>query len=69
VLKPRSIRYFKYETKRTKEFKKNQLSDQEIDLSHKSVTCPSKEGVTSHIILLRTCVQRHGTKIRYVQGT
>jgi hypothetical protein len=57
------------EKKRTKEFKKNQLSDQEIDLRHKSITCPSKGGVISHIIVLRTCVQRHGTKIRYVQGT
>jgi hypothetical protein len=34
--------------KRTKEFKKEQLSDQNNDLSHKSVTCPSKEGVTIH---------------------
>jgi hypothetical protein len=48
---------------RTKEFKKNQLSDQEIDLSHKSVTCLSKDGVTSHIIVLGTCVRRHSTKI------
>ncbi len=49
--------------KRTKEFKKKQLSDKENDLSHKSVTCPSIEGVTSHIIVLGTCVQRHGTKV------
>jgi hypothetical protein len=56
---------FKYETERTKDFKKNQ----EIDLSDKSVTCPSKEAVTSRIIVLGTCVQRHGTKFRYVQGT
>jgi hypothetical protein len=49
--------------KRTKEFKKKQLSDQENDLSHKSVTCPSKEGVTIHIMVLGTCVQRHITKI------
>ena len=57
------------EKKRTKEFKKNQLSDQKIDLSNKSVTCPSKGGVMSHIIVLGACVQRHhGTKIRYVQG-
>jgi hypothetical protein len=47
----------------------NQLSDQEIDLSHKSVTCPSKEGVTSCIIVLGRYVQRHSTKIRYLQGT
>jgi hypothetical protein len=45
--------YFKYETE---EFKKNQLSDQEIDLSHESITCPSKEGVRSRIILLGTGV-------------
>jgi hypothetical protein len=61
--------FFKDETKKTKEFKKNQLSDQAIDLSHKSVTCPSKEGVTSCIIVLGTCVQRHNMKIRYVQST
>ncbi len=61
--------YFKYETESTKEFKKSQLSDQAIDLSLKSVTCPSKEGVTSHIIVLGTCLQRHGTKVRYVQST
>jgi hypothetical protein len=29
------------EKERTREFKKNQLSNQEIDLSHKAVTCPS----------------------------
>jgi hypothetical protein len=61
--------YFKYETERTKEFKKNQLSDQAIDLSHKSVTCPRKEGITSPIIVLGTCVQKHSIKIRYLQGT
>jgi hypothetical protein len=61
--------YFKNETERTKEIKKNQLSDQEIELSHKSVICPSKKGVTSRIIVLGACVQRHGTKVRYVQGT
>ena len=68
---PRSSRRISYENqgvqeesvKRTKEFKKKQLSDQENDLSHKSVTCPSKEGVTSHIMVLGTCVQRHSTKI------
>ncbi len=49
--------------KRTKEFKKKQFSNKENDLSHKSVTCPSKEGVTSHIMVLGTCVQRHGMKI------
>ncbi len=50
--------------KRTKEFKKKQLSDQENDLSHKSViTCMSKENVTSHIMVLRTCARRHGNKI------
>jgi hypothetical protein len=49
--------------KRTKEFKKKQLSDQENDLSYKSVTCPSKVDVMIHIMLLRTCVQRHRTKI------
>ncbi len=49
--------------KRTKEFRKKQLSDQENDLSHKSVTCPSKEGIMSCIMVLRTCVGRHGTKI------
>ncbi len=32
-------------------------------MSHKSVTCPSKEGVTSHIMVLGTCVQSHRTKI------
>jgi hypothetical protein len=42
--------------KRTKEFKKKQLSDQEKNLSHKSVACPRKEGVTSHIMVLGTCV-------------
>ncbi len=57
------------EKERTKEFMKNQLSDQEIDLSHKSVTWLSKEGVLSGIILLGACVQRHGTKISYMQGT
>jgi hypothetical protein len=45
------------------EFKKIQLSDQENDLSHKSVTCLSKEGVMSRIMVLGTCEQRHGTKI------
>jgi hypothetical protein len=49
--------------KRTKEFKKKQLSDQENDLSHKSVTCLSKECVTIGIMVLGTCVQRHGMKI------
>ena len=49
--------------KRTKEFKKKQLSDQENDLKHKSVTCLGKEGVTRRIMILGTCVQRHGTKI------
>jgi hypothetical protein len=49
--------------KRTKEFKKEQLGDQENELSHKSVTCPSKEGVTSHIMVLGKGVQRHSTKI------
>ncbi len=49
--------------KRTKEFKKKQLSDQENDLSHKSVTCPGKEGVTIHIMLLKTFVQRRSMKI------
>jgi hypothetical protein len=48
---------------RTKEFKKKQLSDQENDLSHKTVMCPSKEGVTIHIMVLGTCVQRHSIKI------
>ncbi len=61
--------FFKDETERTKEFKKNQLCDQAIDLSHKSVTCPSMEGVMSCIIVLGTCVQRQGMKIRYLQGT
>jgi hypothetical protein len=49
--------------KRTKEFKKKQLSNQENDLSHKSVTCPSKESVTIFMMVFGTCVQRHGTKI------
>jgi hypothetical protein len=49
--------------KRTKEFKEKQLSDQESDLSHKSVTCPSKGGDTIRIMILGTCAQRHGTKI------
>jgi hypothetical protein len=49
--------------KRTMEFKKKLLSDQENDFSHKSVTCPSKEGVTSHIMVLGTCVRWHGTRI------
>ncbi len=39
------------EKERTKEFKKNQLSYQENDLSHTSVTCPGKEGVASNINL------------------
>ncbi len=68
---PRSSRRISYENqgvqeesvKRTKEFKKKQLSDQENDLSHMCVTCSSKEGVTSRIMVLGTCVQRHGTKI------
>ncbi len=32
-------------------------------MSHKSVTCPSKEGVTSCIMVLGTCVQRRNMKI------
>jgi hypothetical protein len=51
------------EKERTKEFKKNQLSDQEIDLSHTSVICPSKEGVTSCNIALGACEQRGSTEI------
>jgi hypothetical protein len=47
---------------RTKEFTKNLSSDQEIDLIHKSVTCPSKKGVRSRIIeyVYRGSVQRSG---------
>jgi hypothetical protein len=37
----------------------NQLSGQVIGLSHMSVTCPSKEGVMSHINVLGTCVRMH----------
>ncbi len=48
------------ETKRTKEFKKNQLSDQEIELSHKSVTRPSKEGYEQYYCTWDIC-----TKARY----
>jgi hypothetical protein len=58
--------------KRTKEFKKKQLSDQENDLSHKSVTCPSKEGVTIYIMVLGTCVQRQVQRsehARYIDTT
>ncbi len=46
----------------------NQLSDQKIGLSHKSITCPSKEGAMSHIIVLRKCVCIHGIDW-YLQGT
>ena len=48
---------------KTKEVKKKQSSDQENDLSHKSVTCLSKEGITRHIMILGTCVRRHGARI------
>ncbi len=41
----------------------NYLSDQEIFLSHKSVTCPSKEDDTNRSIVLETYVQRHCAKI------
>jgi hypothetical protein len=41
----------------------NKLSDQKIGLSHISITCPSKEGVASHITVLRTYVQLQGTQI------
>jgi hypothetical protein len=33
-----------------------QLSDQENDLSHQSVTCQSKEGGTRHSMVLGACV-------------
>jgi hypothetical protein len=56
----------KESVKRTRDFKKKQLGDQENDLNHKCVTCLSKESVRSCIMVLGTTKAWY--KDQYVQG-